>query len=288
MQGRGHLQLWNSPEWALAHHACRFDDTTMLDEAISMSLAADLDSLYGVVRQLATRDNATAILHNLIDRGVSIVPRFPPDALSASKQTLELFLAHGWDINARAETPDAAQPFMWFVVHDEDMIKWCLEHGASVHPRGQEPLSDRYITVSQLRCEQILEKVAARGTVATFELLHSKGAPLGWRPLHLAVEAATFGRPGEEGDAERHNERMAMVRHLLDVVGLDVNAPDQPVRTKVLPMRVGTPICYIPSSAMPGVDTRDLTWLLLDRGADPTPALEIAERECQGLEDSER
>jgi len=72
---------------------------------------------------------------------------------------------------------------------------------------------------------------------------------------------------------------MAMVRHLLDVVGLDVNAPDQPVGSKILPMRLGTPICYIPGSAMLERDTRELTWLLLDRGADPTPALEIAKRD---------
>lgn len=70
-----------------------------------------------------------------------------------------------------------------------------------------------------------------------------------------------------------------MVRHLLDVVGVDMNAPDQPVGSKILPMRLGTPICYIPGSAMLERDTRELTWLLLDQGADPTPALEIAKRD---------
>ena len=72
---------------------------------------------------------------------------------------------------------------------------------------------------------------------------------------------------------------MAMVRHLLDVVGLDVNAPDQPLGSEVLPRHSGTPICYIPDSTMLVRDTRELTWLLLDRGADPTPALEIAKVE---------
>lgn len=48
-----------------------------------------------------------------------------------------------------------------------------------MHPRGQEPLSDDDITKLQQMCEQILEKVATVGTVATFELLRDKGAPLG-------------------------------------------------------------------------------------------------------------
>ncbi|KAJ4347167.1 uncharacterized protein N0V89_011105 [Didymosphaeria variabile] len=279
MNGRGHLALWNSPEWVLARQACELDDTTLLDQAILMSPAEDLDNLYGLVRRQATKNNATAILHNLIERGVSVVPQFPAGAVGASKETLKLLLAHGWDINARADTPNEAEPFMWLVSYDGELVKWCLDHGASVHPRGQEPLSDDVITKSQQMCETMLEKIATSGTVAMFELLRSKGAPLGWRPLHHAVEAATYGRDGQEGDDEKLGERMAMVRHLLDVVGLDVNAPDQPVGGKALPMRCGTPICYIPASGMLERDTRELTWLLLDRGADPAPALEIAKRD---------
>lgn len=66
-----------------------------------------------------------------------------------------------------------------------------------------------------------------------------------------------------------------MVRYLIGEVGLDVNAPDQPAGSNV-PMRNRTPICYIPTSAILQRDTRELAWLLLDRGADPTPALEVA------------
>jgi hypothetical protein len=42
-------------------------------------------------------------------------------------------------------------------------------------------------------------------------------------------------------------------------------------------MRKGTSICFNPGSDMPDTDTRELTWLLLDRRADPTPALQVAE-----------
>lgn len=67
-----------------------------------------------------------------------------------------------------------------------------------------------------------------------------------------------------------------MVRYLLDVVGLDVNAPDQPVGSAIWPMHNGTPICYIPNSATLERYTRELTWLLLDRGADPANAVATA------------
>ncbi|KAH8728453.1 hypothetical protein GQ44DRAFT_702324 [Phaeosphaeriaceae sp. PMI808] len=68
---------------------------------------------------------------------------------------------------------------MWLNIEDSNLVKWCLEHGASVHPRDQEPLSDDVITLSQRQCEQILEKVAAWGGVATYELLRSKERPVG-------------------------------------------------------------------------------------------------------------
>jgi hypothetical protein len=72
---------------------------------------------------------------------------------------------------------------------------------------------------------------------------------------------------------------MAMVRHIIDVVGRDVNGPDQPPGRRET-MHFGTRICYIPGSSMTDhdTDTRELTWLLLGRGADPAPALIVTEQ----------
>ncbi|KFY30243.1 hypothetical protein V493_02052 [Pseudogymnoascus sp. VKM F-4281 (FW-2241)] len=226
-----------------------------------------------------------AILNDLIKRGVRVVPRWPSTVVGASKETLGFLLAQGWDINARGYSPNDKQPFMWLVATDYDMVKWCLEHGASVHPRGQELFRDGVTkTKARRECQQILEIVAPHGSIATFDLLRSKGAPLGWRPLHLAVETATYFSPSDKNDDVKHIERMAMVHYLLDVVGLDVNAPDQPVGSKILPMHSGTPICYI-SDGMLGRDNRELTWLLLDRGADPTDALRFAKSDSDFAED---
>jgi hypothetical protein len=269
----------------LLDKACKDDDTMLLDEAISMTAAGDLEGFYADARYTATRNNAMAILNDLIKRGVSVVPRWPLSVVGASKETLEFLLAHNWDINARGDSQNDKQPFMWLVATDYDMVKWCLEHGASVHPRGQEVFRDGVTkTKDRHECQQILEIVAPHGSIATFDLLRSKGAPLGWRPLHLAVETATYFVPSDENDDAKHIERMAMVHYLLDVVGLDVNAPDQPVGSKTLPMHSGTPICYIYDERT-GRDNRELTWLLLDRGADPTDALRFAKPDSDFAED---
>lgn len=274
MSGRGFLAEWNSPEWSLSRRACETDDTALMDEAIAMTASKDRETFFEQARRAATKYNARKILKRLIEEGRDIKPRRPYEALGATKETLELLLEQGWDINERPLNGNDQEPFMWLVVGNEELVRWCLDHGASVHPRDQEPLRDDIITESQARCRQVLEVAAAQGSVATFELLRSKGAPLGWRPLHLAVEAATYGLPTEKDPSIN----LTMVRHLLDVVKLDVNAPDQPPGSKRLPMRNGTPICYIPASSMLERDTRDLTWFLLDHGADPTDAVEYAKR----------
>ncbi|OBT63843.1 hypothetical protein VE03_06645 [Pseudogymnoascus sp. 23342-1-I1] len=255
------------------------DDTTALDEAISKTNKEDLKHFYKSTRATAIQNSAIAILNNLIRRGVDITPQWPSQPRGASQETLELLLEQGWDINARGDASYDREPFMWAVADDYDLVKWCLEHGASVHPSGQEPFRDGATTKSRRECLQILEIVAAWGSIEALELLRSKGAPAGWRSLHLAVETATFGYSEKDKDFVFYSERMAMVRHLLDVFGLDVNAPDQPLGIEVLPRQRGTPTCYIPDSTMLVRDTRELTWLLLDRGADPTPALEIARGE---------
>jgi hypothetical protein len=74
---------------------------------------------------------------------------------------------------------------------------------------------------------------------------------------------------------EDREERTEMVRHLIDNIELDVNALDQPPGP-IVPMQRGTPIEYIPGSNILERDARDITWLLLERGADPTPAISFA------------
>ena len=187
---------------AIACEACENDDTTLFDQALSITTKEDIDWFYRYVLQVAIRSNATAILSRLLDCGVSFKTLWPTTVAcvpNVSTATLEFLLDHGWDINYRTEYGTDAKPFLWHVVNQDALMKWSLEHGASFHPRGQEPLRNDSITKCQIRCEQLLEIVAERERVATFEFLRSKGAPLGWRPLHHAVEVATYGTP-EQGD----------------------------------------------------------------------------------------
>ncbi len=97
--------------------ACKDDDTTLLDEAISMTAKDDLKEFYNDASREATQNSAIAILNNLIERGADVTLRWPSDAKGASKETLELLLAHGWDINAR-DSPHNREPFMWEVARE--------------------------------------------------------------------------------------------------------------------------------------------------------------------------
>jgi hypothetical protein len=267
--------------------ACENDDMALLDETISEGISMlGKRIFYDRARRIAIKSNSITVLSRLIDCDVSVKTIRPTHVTGAKTATLEFLLAHGWDINYQWTAGPDFEPYMWHCVHDEDMIKWCLEHGASIHP------PDQLFKDIKVPCDPILEKVAAWGNIATFELLRSKGAPCG-SSLHVAVQFAVMMRPKmsakdhktseKDGESESekkdrlvHEERMAMVRYLLDVVGLDVNAPDGPPESNI--SGVGTPICYI---LLQG-SMRELTWLLLDRGADPTPALHLAETWIDG------
>ena len=185
---------------------------------------------------------------------------------------------------------------MWSMVYGQPgMVAWCLDHGASVIPSDED--WERYGVIQGPRyCDPILDAAAAHGDIATFELLRLKGAPLGQRTLHRAVEVAGFGPKRAEDpeklsekqreDRAKHARHMDMVYHLLDVLKLDVNAPDRaPGDTRGMSSAYGTPICYISGSFRPDLETCELTWLLLDRGADPAPALKDAEGHAPFLED---
>jgi len=273
--------------------AIETDNTALLDQAISMTPKEDLDQFYSRVCREAIRGSSTTILKSLIDRGRSVKHLEPTDVAyrgnPPSIATLEFLLAHGWDINWRGYGP----PFMWFMTNNADLIVWCLEHGASVLPSNQS--WDRH-GVEQVprHCDAILENAASNGNLEVFKILRAKGAPMGQRVLHKAVEMAAFGydkhdTPGkdtekQQSDRVKQAKYLEFVRYLLDEVKLDVDAPDQePLSTKGMSSAWGTPLSYVPGIGRPDLDSRELTWLLLDRGAEPAPALVVAKEMNQTL-----
>jgi hypothetical protein len=262
--------------WDLARKACETDDTTLIVQALSaFPKHKDPDLLISPSLSKAIHNNATNVLKYLVKHGVQAWALWPLSVTGATKETIEILLAHGWDINTRMVSVSGgnSEPFMWHIVDNGELAVWCLEQGAYVVPTNQKPLCKDEITSCQLSCPQVLERAAARGSIATFKLLSSKEAPLGWRTLHFAAEGAAISLAMRAEDAEA---RMEMVRYLIDVVGLDVNALDRPAGRRWGGC-LGTPICYVAGIAAVKHSVRDIIWLLLDKGADPAPALKQAE-----------
>ena len=231
----------------------------MMDGDILEARRAQLHSeaLWWAIRKNAVRCARYALEHgapmNSFDTSM-----FPTEI---STEILELLLAHEWDINDRQKFK---QPLLWHICGNTGLVRWCLDHGAEVIPRNQDPddLDDT------CNCPPLLDLVARRGTVEGFALLRSKGAPLGRCAVHHAARRAIFEQNSDKDTEqlqEEQDQAMEMLRYLVDDVKLDVNATDHPPNLKIAGM-CGTPLCYVAS--WPG-DREIVVRFLLAHGADP-------------------
>ena len=114
-------------------------------------------------------------------------------------------------------------PLIYRVYKSDELLHWCLDHGARIDYPDTEPPG----------IPPLLEYVGKGGHISTFKFLLGKGAKLGRRTLHRAVEGASSGE----------SERMEMVRFLVEEVGCDVNGMDMP-EDKRYPAYYGTPLNY--------------------------------------------
>lgn len=257
--------------------ACRADDLSLMAQALAE--AAKPESRTTVQRALqsglrtALRRNALKVLSYLFDNGADVSQvspgwLFDDDDLLAkpSLEALEMLLAHGWDIDSRPSRID--WPLLWSVVRYHDLVEWCLDHGASVYLPGDTPPRDAR-GIGQVPRITLLEAAAKSGLVPTFKLLREKGAPFHVGVLHIAVEQAIYLAPPYNGSADPStsnvwfNERMDMIRYLVDEVGIDVNT------NWWRPGQAGaTPMDRVAYRSGDSMDVRELVWFLLDRGAD--------------------
>ncbi|KAL6887014.1 ankyrin repeat-containing domain protein [Trichoderma evansii] len=247
--------------------------------AQALSLAANPESrntvhevIWSGLRNSLKR-SAFKVLVFLLDNGADVNEVNPgflfsdEDLLAKpSLEALEILIAHGWDIDSRPRRIDG--PLLWGVVRWHDLVEWCLDHGASVYLPGDTPPRDAN-GVGQVPRITLLEAAAERGSVATFKLLREKGAPFHQGVLHAAVEKAVYLAPriipsaDESPDSTWYNERMAMIRYLVDEVGINVNA----VWWK--PGRCGsTALDCVAYHSNNGREMKELVWFLLDHGAD--------------------
>ena len=143
---------------------------------------------------------------------------------------------------------------------------WCLDHGARVDIPDDPPQIDANGVESRPGVQRpaLLGLAASSGSIKTFDLLRAKGAPLAPRTLHRAVEGATMSapQPGSD-DSSKYQHLLNMIRHLIDVVKIDVNAVEHKIGSYC-----SIPICCA-ASRPTNQDFRKLVYLLLDRGADP-------------------
>ena len=192
----------------------------------------------------------------LLDQWSAPMDRLSPGLVSTSRSVdmFQMLIDRGWDIN-RSDRKDqcvgyqrAGQRLLQHVISDEDLVCWCLDHGATVEDGPFDVF----------KCPPLLDSVAAWGTLKTWKLLRSRGAQMGRKMLHCAAEHAALA----SGDAERLSVHMEMVKFLVEELKLDVNAIDTE-----WPVQPGTPLVYAASAPADGTE---VVQYLLERGADPT------------------
>lgn len=263
----------------LAIKACQDNDISLLTQAIALASSSNSRESVQQILARAVRSaigrNATKVLSYALACGGEVPPNYPHlDIEGPSKDILEILLTNGWNINGRRI---GGRPFLWDVVGDGDLVTWCLEHGTTTTPKDPDDSQREHD-----QCPPILEVAASLSTVATFELLRSKGGQQGRRTLHFAARAAVkSGNDGGEQSemldrnrAKLHSERMAMVIHLVDGLGIDSNQLDQP-QGWTLGNHWGTPLCYVAQTNL-NWDCSDVLQFLLQRGADPELVIDPA------------
>ncbi|KAL6716619.1 hypothetical protein ACLMJK_006187 [Lecanora helva] len=166
---------------------------------------------------------------------------------------------HGWDVNCRESSESQnsnGDRLLTMVCDSENLVNWLLSHGAVA---ADPPDLDSFST------PPILERVASTGSISTFRLLRDNGAQITQRLLHRAVQSAAYS-----GDRETFEERMKMVRFLVEDLGCDVNAMDV-VEGQQLPNHWGTPAAYAMQTGYQPADQKvELIKYLLEKGADST------------------
>ncbi|KAG9233228.1 ankyrin repeat-containing domain protein [Amylocarpus encephaloides] len=228
-------------------------------EAVKTGLQAAADqgkkdiSLLSSALRTATSAGNVATTKYLLEQEHAPIDALSPlsVAQNASPELLQLLVDHGFDVNEPASLPMGRGPYLLQrVCHDETLTRWCLDHGAKVDSMAVDPYHS----------PPILQSVASMGSVPTFKLLLERGAKLDGRILHVAA-----GNVGSRPDTDREyfKTRMAMVKYLVEEVGLDVNEMDS---EESMGNYWGTPICY---AARNPFDCAEVVRYLLEKGADP-------------------
>jgi hypothetical protein len=255
----------------MAIEAAKTDDPSLMAEALAAASDSESkrqDLIAQSLRRSAKRKAIRAFTYLLDEVGANVNTLHGGDVIGdedpaePSLEILNIMIRHGWNIDNHGPSR-TDWPLLWYAVRWPDLVAWCLEHGASVYIPSDTPPRDAN-GVGQVPRMTILERATVDGTVATFELLRAQNPPFSPKLLHRATEKAGMCAPKDgEAKSELFEQRMAMVRHLVDVVGCDVN-----VVATWAGKWCSTPLCHF-ANRDDGRDKRELISFLLERGADP-------------------
>jgi hypothetical protein len=228
-------------------HASTYDDVEELRKGLEMARAKGQPyytaSLEESFLTAVSQGSQLVVRYLLIHTGAVCVIEPRHVSVNPPRWVLQSLVSSGWDINQH-DAGDGKK-LLHYVCDDESLVSWALDHG--YHPGACIPDHSS-------RCPPLLDTVALKGSVATYKLLASLGAPRGLRTLHMAVSSCT----------NSNSSRMAMVKFLVNELELDVNGLDTP---GFLPDNWGTPLCY---AARWRSGHEEVVRLLLERGANPT------------------
>lgn len=266
------------------HLACEHDDVSILSKQIEKATLTTSTENMQIALQTCLRDSArrgsTKVMAYLIEQGADITYITGMSLVDTINDTLpsleilDLLAKHGWDVNNRNPGP-RDDLLLWYVVRETDLIKWCLHHGAVVDIEDDTPPGVRR------RRKPILECATVSSSIEAFELLRASGAPVFYSHgiLPSAVMAICLHLPSSDEDpVSQHYKRvMAMIRHLVDVVGCDVNSASYGSYYGS-GSTCSTPLCWIACHKSRGA--RELVLFLLDRGGD----VDLAGPAVDGLE----
>ncbi|KJX95380.1 hypothetical protein TI39_contig4117g00002 [Zymoseptoria brevis] len=267
----------------LRAEAIKKDDPSLMEQAIEIAsrpnFRMSVQDLIKRTMRRATANGAIKVLTYLLDHGADVEAVRSHETLpwtgdlvendvdydynKPHMDVLEILVAHGWDVNTH-EGDQGCGTLLWSVLRYPELVQWCLDHGARVDipewnpdmhkapynpPRFDADGTEQETVVAPRNPVTVLGYAARYASIETFELLRARGAPLDPRTLHIAAEC----------------NRLDMVRHLVDVVGLDVNAFVYHIGEMCT-----TPLCCLAAAPKGYKEAYSaVITFLLDRGADP-------------------
>ena len=215
-------------------------------EEISSALQLDRSLLAYSLRTAVSKGTLSLIVYLLNIEGAPVETVTVSNVVTEpSVELLDVLVTAGWNLNQRSPL---GFRLLDMITGNEEMVRWCLGHGAEVSDGKQDEDDVKYPSLT--------EEAAGSATVSCFKYLRANNAQLGRRTLHNAASSAA------SCNESARSERMAMLKYLIEEEHLDVNKFDT---NGQLPNHWGTPLAYA-TKERHGADV--VRWLL-KKGADP-------------------